>query len=295
MKNNTKQDKILLLGTTGRVGGAVLKKLLPLVPKGAVRVVTRRPESISGDISEHVEIVGGNIGTPETAEQALDGVNTVLLVLGDHPDMARQEINLIDCARKKGPIRIIKISAITAGLNPRVSFGLLHGLVEDHLIASGLPYVILRPTFFFQSLELFKDPIQRGILPAATQKGAIGFVDMNDVAAAAVTALTDNRLDGTIHILTGPKALTMTDAAKHLSEYLPRKVRHISPPGLLMPLLLRLGAGMDKWLAKQVSDLMKCCALGGEDHVSDAVLNLTGKQPTSINEYAQKAVSSFRP
>ncbi|MFC3052005.1 NAD(P)H-binding protein [Kordiimonas pumila] len=287
------QNKTLLLGTTGRVGGAVLQKLGTTEMSGLLRVLTRRPMAVPHSHPFPIEVINGDISDIRTVKRALNGVDTVLLVIGDHPGMAAQEIQLINTAAALGTIRIVKISAITAGLSPRVSFGVQHGAVEDALIASGLPYVILRPTFFYQSLELFKEPIKRGFLPASTKRGAIGFVDLEDVAVAAARALTDRSLDGTVHILTGPETLTMAEVAAGLTVALNHKVRHVSPPRFLMPTLLKHGASLNGWLAGQVASLMTCCAAGGENYTSDAVLNLTGKQPKSLSDYLTHAAKTF--
>ncbi len=282
------------MGATGGVGGAVLQKLgTSLAPGHTVRTLSRSPLRETNAGGCPLESLTGNIADPAVLDRALDGVDALLLVMGDHPGMAELEIGIIEAARRHGTVRIVKISAITAGLMPRVSFGIHHGKVEDALLASGLPFVILRPTFFFQSLELFRDPISRGILPAATKGGAIGFVDRRDVATAAANALLSPHLDGTIHTLTGPLSLTMAEVAVHLGEALGHKVRHISPPAFLMPLMLRLGAGLDPWLARQVADLMTCCAKGGEDRVTDDITHLTGKSPTGFGEYLSGAGSAF--
>lgn len=289
------------MGATGGVGGAVLQKLGTSLPPGhTLRTLSRSPLRGADVCAYPVESLTGDIADPAVLDRALDGVDALLLVMGDHPGMAELEVGIIKAAKRHGTMRIVKISAITAGLTPRVSFGVHHGKVEDALLASGLPFVILRPTFFFQSLELFRDPISRGILPAATKSGAIGFVDRRDVAAAAVTALTSpdldgTDLDGTIHTLTGPQSLPMTAVAAHLSDALGRRVRHISPPALIMPLMLRVGAGLTPWLARQVTDLMACCAEGGEDRVTDDIVRLTGKSPTCLEGYLSDSGAAFRP
>ncbi len=161
------------------------------------------------------------------------------------------------------------------------------------MLASGLRCVILRPTFFYQSLELLAGPVRRGFLPAATGAGAIAFVDRNDVAAAAVRALLDPALDGSIHNLTGPRSWTMAEIVAAIGQAVPQRLRHISPPRMLMAPLLRLGSGMDRWTAQQLSALMACCADGGEDLVTDAVLQLTGRPPVDFSHYLQQSSALF--
>lgn len=286
--NTFTTGKILLLGATGRVGGKTLDCLRDQAPETPVRLVSRRPATVRRFNQPNTEVLVGDMTDTHTLDSMFEGVETLLLVSGDHAAMARDEIRVIEAATRYDTIRIVKISAITAGLVQRRAFGIQHGEVEDVLRSSGLPFVILRPTFFFQSLELFRSPILRGLLPAATGKGAIGFVDLEDVARAATRALLNPALDGSHHILTGPESLTMMQVAELISRQVPQKVRHISPPSLLMKPLLQFGAGLDGWLAGQVTDLMHCCARGGEDMVTDSVFNLTGRPPLSLKEYISR-------
>ncbi|MEM9750488.1 MAG: hypothetical protein AAF869_06000, partial [Pseudomonadota bacterium] len=221
--------------------------------------------------------------------RAVAGVRSVLLVSGDAPQMARREIRVlkaIEATTKTGdgPL-VVKISAITAGLPGRPSFGRLHGLVEDALEASSLGYTILRPTFFHQSLSLMAGPMRRGVLPAATGAGAVGFVDLADVSDCAAAALLTEGRGRTIDVLTGPEQLTMAEAANQLSELTARPVRHVSPPSAVMPYLLWFGAGLSPWLARKVAELMACIKTGGEAVTTDSVERWLGRPPRPLAAY----------
>lgn len=283
--SSSSQARILLLGVTGRVGGATLRSLNSLASPASLRVITRRPAALPSDLAESAEIVVGDFTDQGTIKSALKGVDSVLLVTGDNPQMAAQEISLINAAREVEGIKIVQISAITAGLANRVSFGRYHGEVEDHLVASGLDYVILRPTFFFQSLELFAKPIRSGYLPASTKAGAIGFVDLNDVGAVAAKALVDPSLDGALYNLTGPRTWTMSEVAAAIAEVASQPVRHVSPPQCLMAPLLRIGGKLDAWTAKEVAELMQYCARGAEDVVTEFVPKLLGRPASDLHDY----------
>ncbi|MEM8564235.1 MAG: NAD(P)H-binding protein [Pseudomonadota bacterium] len=284
-------ERLLLLGATGRVGGATLAQLRSVDERCQIRVLSRQPGQIG--MAESIEVVTGAMTNRATLDTALDNITSLLLVSADHPAMAEHEIVVVRAAAEHGGIRVVKISAITAGLAPRRAFGIAHGAVEDSLRASGLPFVILRPTFFFQSLALFADPIKKGFLPAATGQGAIGFVDMNDVASAAARALLDNQWDGNTYTLTGPESLSMAEVASAISAMTSKRVRHVRPPAVIMKALLRLAAGLDPWLAGQVVDLMRCCAEGAEDLVTDDVQTLTGVKPTAFAEYLSANAGLF--
>lgn len=290
----------LLLGATGRVGGATYTALRQLRPEARIRLLSRSaqaPVQVDRAHADQIELVQGTANEGAALlDRALCDITAVLIVTGDHPDMAAQEIRVIEAAaRQHNPPRVIKVSAITAGLPGRPSFGAQHGAVEDALAASGLAHVIIRPTFFFQSLELLADPIRKGFLPAATGQGRIGFVDLRDVAETAARALVSPDLDGQTLTVTGAQSLSMGEVAQRIGTARARPLRHVSPPRWLMPWLLRFGAGLDPWLASQVSTLMSCCAAGGEDVVTTTVSDVLGRSPRDLDGYLAEAVATFSP
>ncbi|MEM1114767.1 MAG: NAD(P)H-binding protein, partial [Pseudomonadota bacterium] len=270
-------------GATGRVGGATLERLLCSDGSRPIKILSRQARQPG--LPESINVLSGAMTDQAVINQALDGICAMLLVTADHPAMAEQEMGVIRAAAQRGGIRVVKISAMTAGLPDRRAFGTQHGAVEDCLRDSELPFVILRPTFFFQSLALFVAPINKGFLPAATGQGAIGFVDLNDVASAASRVLLDDQWDGRTFTLTGPQSLSMAQVASIIGEHASRRVRHVRPPAAIMKALLRLAGGLDPWLADQVVDLMRCCAEGAEDLVTDDVQTLTGIEPTALKTY----------
>lgn len=70
---------------------------------------------------------------------------------------------------------------------------------------------------------------QSSIFLPAGQGKAI-FVDVRDIAAIAVQALTnnkDNQHSGKAYTITGPQAVSYGEAAEILSEYLDRKMPYV--------------------------------------------------------------------
>ncbi|MEM8662410.1 MAG: NAD(P)H-binding protein, partial [Pseudomonadota bacterium] len=139
-------ERLLLLGATGRVGGATLAQLRSADKSCQIRILSRQPGQTG--TAESIEVVTGAMTDRATLDKALDGISSMLLVSADHPAMAEHEIAVVRAAAERGGIRVVKISAMTAGLETRRTFGIAHGAVEDNLRASDLPFVILRPTFF---------------------------------------------------------------------------------------------------------------------------------------------------
>lgn len=280
-------SRVLIFGTTGRVGGATLAALdaLPDDQCPKIRVFVRRPQAVP--TTRHtIETSVGTLDDAGPLRRAFDGIDTAFLVTGDDRNQVAMERAVIIAAAASGRPRIVKLSAITAGLTPPASFGKFHGAVEDDLRGSGLPFTILRPTMFFQSLELFADPVKKaGRLIAPSETGAVSFVDLRDVAAIAAKTLVEPGHEGKTYTLTGAAALTMADVAVALSIALDRTVRHVSPPLMVGRVMMRLAGGMDWWLAGQVTDLFAAIRRDAESEVSDDVARLTGRAPISLKAY----------
>ena len=109
--------------------------------------------------------------------------------------------------KQRGRPHVIKLSAQSAGLTPPVSFGTMHREAETAVEQSGLPYTILRPTFFQQSLLLFaEDVAKKKRIIAPVGSGRVAMVDVSDVArTAAAVVCRDDHYNKT-YVLTGPSA-----------------------------------------------------------------------------------------
>lgn len=72
------QPTVLVTGATGRVGGQLARQLQG--SRLAVRALTRDPARASLRLADHVDVVGGDLGRPDSLAGAPDGVDSVFLV-----------------------------------------------------------------------------------------------------------------------------------------------------------------------------------------------------------------------
>lgn len=286
---------LLILGATGQVGAQILQSLsLEVADAPRVRVLVRRPEALVVPVGLEVDVHIGSYDDGEAVLRALDGVTDIIISTGDNPGQIEREKRLIDWARSAGSPRIIKISAITAGLTPRVSVGIAHGEIEDYLKQSGLDWVILRPTFFYQSLALFNDPIRKfRVMPLPTRRGAVAFVSVKDVAAVAVRVAKDRTIVSKTLSLTGPEAWRLDEVCAFLGDRLGRKIRHVNPPHLLFIAMLRFVGGVSWRYAELTADIMKACAKGGEGNISPDVEMIIGRRPLGLHDYLEESSGLF--
>ena len=94
----------LVIGSTGRVGRAVVNELLHRCEK--VRVLVRDPQR-ANEFGPDVERVRGDLADPASVVAAMRGMNGVFFVTPHVPDDARLGLNVIDAAEKVGLSRMV--------------------------------------------------------------------------------------------------------------------------------------------------------------------------------------------
>lgn len=286
---------ILVIGATGRIGSALLPQLLDRGHR--VLAVTRRMEAAGALSALGAEPVVADIRAPEMLRNQLAASDAVFLATADAPDQDRVEQALVAAIAATGRrLHVVKLSAQSAGLDPPRSFGIYHRRAEQALEASGLPYTILRPTFFQQSLLLFvSDIATKGRLVAPAGKARIAMVNVEDVARAAACILGEAAHAGRTYILTGPSAHSFPDVAERLSALLQRKIRYTSLPGFVARLALPLATGMPRWQSNMVVDLFAALRAGAQTQVSTDVSTLTGRASGSLDTFLAANIDAFRP
>ena len=158
--------KITVFGATGKTGKEVVKQALELGYE--VKAFVRNPEKM--DITnEKLTLVKGDVTNPENVDQAVEGVEGVIVALGASPDMQADIVmeqgtqNIISAMKKHGVQRIIVQSSYAMSGSPEgIEFMKKMGMGEeqiamvkpvlddkskqgDAVVSSGLEYTIVRP------------------------------------------------------------------------------------------------------------------------------------------------------
>jgi uncharacterized protein YbjT (DUF2867 family) len=179
-----------------------------------------------------------------------------LFLLGPNAlNQTQLELNAVEAAKAAGVRHIVKQSVMGAD-DEAFALAKVHRPVEKAIETSGLAWTFLRPNSFMQNVVTFmSDTIKaEAAFYSASSEAKISHVDVRDVAAIAVKALTESNHEGKVHTLTGPEALTYDELASELSKVLGRSISHIS----LSPSDLKIGmlsAGMPEEIADRMLDL----------------------------------------
>src|SRR5918911_1032860 len=141
---------VLVTGATGTVGSHVVRALRD---RGvAVRAFVRDREKAERMLGDDVELAVGQFGDHGSVERALRGIDRLFLACGNVPGQVEHECAAIDAAARAGVARVVKLSGPRADVDSPLLFERWHGEIERHLLASGLPSVVLRPSAYMTNL-----------------------------------------------------------------------------------------------------------------------------------------------
>ena len=117
-------------------------------------------------------------------------------------------------------------------------------------------------------------------------------MDVRDIAAVAVTALTDRGSRGKdLHAERVLRHLTYDDMADELSKALGRDIRHVSlPPADLKAGML--AEGMPEAIADRMLDLERYFREDRASSITDDVRQVTGREPRRFAEYVRDTAAT---
>jgi uncharacterized protein YbjT (DUF2867 family) len=279
-------DTILVVGGSGRNGTAVLRHLGRL--RTAVRAVSRHPEAIT---EADVETAHFDWQQPGCYESVLAGIDRIYLVAPEGmpglPGLARQ---FVEQAVAAGTQHIVMLSAM--GVEHREDLPLRQ--VERSVMALAPVWTILRPNWFMQNFSsgLFHAGIvERDEIAAPAGDAAVSFIDVEDIAAAAVAALTRTAESNSTYVLTGPQALTFAEAAERLSAVAGRPIRYHALDPDDAGLLERMGLPGRR--PEPVRALFHRVRSGLEAPISPGVVDLTGRPASPFEGFVRRYAAAW--
>jgi uncharacterized protein YbjT (DUF2867 family) len=271
---------ILVTGGTGHVGVHVVHDLQA---RGeAFRVFTRSPAR-ARDLLGDVELAEGDFAVPATFDAALRGADRLFLLTPGAPDQVAVEGALTSAAVRAGVRHVVKQSVLGAALDAPALLVRWHAEAEALIRSSGLAFTFLQPALFMQMATALQAP--GGEITSTVGDARLGFVDVRDIAAVAVQALTTPGHAGHSYRLTGPQALSWREAADVLtrsgrpSHYVPVTEAQAREA---------MGSRLPAWRVEPTLELNRAIRDGLYDLVTGDVERVTGRPPRSFEEFARE-------
>jgi uncharacterized protein YbjT (DUF2867 family) len=213
---------ILVTGSTGRVGSAVVKELGKR--NVSVRALVRKPDE---KIPERVRSVVGDLLDPVSIDKAMNGVDKLYLLNAVVPDELTQGLIAFGLAKKRKLEHIVYHSVFKADHFKDVPHFASKVAIENALRDFDVPFTIIRPNYFFQNDASLKSPLMgAGIYPMPLGTPGISAVDIRDIAEAAAIALTTEGHYGKTYNINGPEILSGAKAASIWSALLGKTIRY---------------------------------------------------------------------
>ncbi|MDG5815599.1 NmrA/HSCARG family protein [Chitinispirillales bacterium ANBcel5] len=222
----TKDKTILVTGSTGHQGGAVVRHLLKDGWK--VCALTRNPEKIEAKELKNLgaDVVKGDLTEKASLEKLLEGVYGVFSVQQPLEHGVDSEIMqgkaLADAAKKAGVKHFVYSSVGSAETKTGIPFFDSKAEIEDHIKSLDLNYTILRPVYFMENLSdpAIRDKIYDGVLylPLGPDV-SLQLISVDDIGAFTALAFrkpeefSKTELDIAGDELTGPEMATILSNA----------------------------------------------------------------------------------
>jgi uncharacterized protein YbjT (DUF2867 family) len=219
---------VIVSGATGKLGSRIVERLLSRVPASTVGVSVTDVTRAAHLEARGVRVRHGDFTDPTTLAAAFDGAEQVLLVSAAIAGEGGATANIaaIDAAHAAGADRILYTSHQGSSATSLFPAMLTHARTEEHLAATGIPYLALRNGFYSSTLDVhLPEALATGRL-IAPEDGPVSWTGHDDLATAAVALLTSGD-SGVTAPLTAPETLDLTDVAAILSEITGREITRV--------------------------------------------------------------------
>jgi uncharacterized protein YbjT (DUF2867 family) len=251
-----KNRKVLVVGATGRVGGAAVEELLGA--EFEVRALVRSPQKAERLRKLGAEVAVGDVTRPRTLGPALQGCFGVFSALGVRPGRGSSEVveykgnlNLLSAARSAEVEHFVYSSALMADHQQAQRVGPFRekARFERELMSTedDISATILRPAMFMETLYMMlQGPV--AFVPGR-QRHPISFISARDIARATVRAF-QLKICGRYE-LAGPDTVTFDGAFERFGKASGKKIRVLHVPlaalrlsGRVVPYVRELAAMM---------------------------------------------------
>jgi uncharacterized protein YbjT (DUF2867 family) len=229
-------ERVLLTGATGYVGGRLLRKLEE--SGRPVRCMVRRPETLSGRAAEQTEVLYGDILDPDSLNEALACVTTAYYLVHSMAESGpfagadrRGAENFAAAARKSGVSRIVYLGGLGAERDLSTHLESRHE-VGRILRESGVPTIEFRASVIIGSgsvsFEIVRSLVDRSpvlLIPRWVVSRAQP-IAIEDVLAYLLAALDIELEESRLFEIGGPDHVAYVDLMREYARQvgLPRSV-----------------------------------------------------------------------
>ena len=212
---------IAIIGGSGKVGSITARALC--ANGHQVRVICRTKSAVPADLLDCFH--PGDLSVPESLAAPLAGVDALMMITPSVEEETQIGLAALQIARDAGIPKLVYMATMHPELMQTVPHFKNKLPIKWAVIADWQNHVILQPNYFFQNDFMVLDAMVRGgIFPLPLGAVGVDAIDIEDIAAVAMIALTSDRLDGTVVPISGHDRLTGPSIAQTYAQLLGRPI-----------------------------------------------------------------------
>jgi NAD(P)H dehydrogenase (quinone) len=280
-------NKILVTGATGHLGGAVIETLLKYMTSDKISIIMRKPAKQVEFKAKGFNAYVGSYEDVTSLENAMTGVDTVLLISsGDQGDRMQEHKNVVDAARKVGVKQIAYTSRCLRDRHTLANQLMVeHFETEDYIKASGLKYTFFRNVLYMDTIPQFvggKGALERGIFQPAGD-GKVAFALRKEMGEAMATVLWKEPCENKIYNFTGDTAYSFHDIAHVLTELSGKTVKYTAVDTPVFEDMMKKRNVPERMIQKLI-DFITDIKQNQEAQIFNDLEVKLGRKPTSLKE-----------
>jgi NAD(P)H dehydrogenase (quinone) len=280
---------IVITGANGQLGRLIVEQLLQRLPPNQIVAAVRTPAKAADFAAKGIEVRTADYSRPETLIPAFADATKVLLISGNElGNRIRQHSAVIDAAKAAG-VRLFAYTSILHADTSLLELAAEHLTTEQYLMASGIPYTILRNGWYIENQTAgIPAALQQGALIGASKDGRFASATRADYAAAAVAVLTGEGHENQIYELAGDEPYTRADLAAEVSKQTGKAIVYHDLPNAEYEKILATFVPPE--FAHILADAEAKAADGALDDHSHTLERLIGRRTTSLSEAVATAL-----
>ncbi|PZF89085.1 SDR family oxidoreductase [Micromonospora deserti] len=280
---------IVVTGATGHLGRLIVESLLRRgVPADQVVALGRDTDRLADLAERGVTVRRADYNDPDSLRAAFAGAEKLAFVSGTEIGRRVEQARNVVAAAKEAGVELIAYTSIAKADTSSLILAVDHRGTEQEIAASGLPYVFLRNSWYFENyLPQLPTYLEHGVAGAAGD-GRISAAARADYAEAAAAVLTTGGHANRVYEL-GAAPLTLTELAEEISRQAGRHVAYTDLPVEKYVEVL-VDAGLPRAYAEILADGDRGAAQGELHVAADDLATLIGRRPATLAEAIRAAL-----
>ena len=291
--NQAEAPLIVVTGSTGQLGGLIVRALVTRYPANRIVATTRVPEQADELRALGVQVRWADYDLPESLAEAFVGADKILVISSNARasggDPLVQHQTVFTAAKNAGVQRIVFTSQMAASESSAFPPMRDYAASEKILANCGVPFTALRHGFYGTSgIQMLGEALHTGQL-TTTPEGKVSWVAHADLAeAAALILVGEAQFEGITPPLTGPEALDFGELAAIASQLQAKQITHtiLSDDAMRAPLV---AGGIPELVIEMVLGLYLAAHNNEWNLVDPTLQNLLGRPLITMREQMTQA------